>query len=289
MINFRYHLVSLAAVLLSLAAGVALGAGVLDESSSSTTSSGDTRVDPAVQAFDAAFADSAAPAFVANTLTERRIVIITTPGARTAEVEDLAARVTAAGGTVVGEVALTAKLLESNNRQFAESVAQQSAPEVPGVAEGGDSYDRVGAALARSMMSPEGGPLDETATTIRSAFDQGGLIDLPDAPDQSADLALVVVGPSPADDARGDILADITAQLTAAGGAAAVVGPSVTSVGGGVLDLVRNSDEIDAFATADVTETAAGRVLAVWALAQAAGGTTGSWGTSRSADGQLPQ
>lgn len=289
MINFRYHLVSLGAVLLALAAGVALGAGVLDRSSSSTTATGESRVDPAVQAFDAAFADSAAPGLVASSLADRRIVIITTPGARTVETEDLAARATAAGGTIVGEIALTAKLLESNNRQFAESVAQQSAPDVADVTEAGDSYTRVGAALARAIMSPEGGALDETATTIRSAFDQGGLIDLPNAPDQTADVALVVVGPSPADSARGTILADITAQLVAAGTGAAVVGPSVTSVDGGVLDQVRRSEQVTTFATADVTETAAGRVLAVWALAQAASGTTGSWGTARSADGQLPE
>ena len=35
MINFRYHLVSIAAILLALAAGIALGSGPLDDAGSS--------------------------------------------------------------------------------------------------------------------------------------------------------------------------------------------------------------------------------------------------------------
>ncbi|GAA1734474.1 copper transporter [Aeromicrobium alkaliterrae] len=286
MINFRYHVVSLAAVFLALAVGVALGVAFVDSDDNGAGGGGDSRADTAEQAFETAFADASA-GIVGQGLADRRVVVVTTPGARTSEVEDLTARISDAGGSVVGEVALTTKLLDSANRQFAESIAQQSAGDVPGVQSGEDSYTRIGAALARALMGdPE---LDEQASTIRSAFEQGGLIDLPSAPTERADLALVVIGPSSADSARGEILAAVTSQLATSGAGGAVVGPSTTSVDGGVLDQVRSSDGAGSFSTVDVTDLAAGRLISVLALVKSSGGQNGSWGTTRSADGQLPQ
>ncbi len=285
MINFRYHVVSLGAVFLALAVGVALGVAFVD-SDNGGGSGGESRADAAEQAFETAFAD-ASSGLVGTGLAERRVVVVTTPGAKTSEVDDLTARIGDAGGTVVGEVALTAKLLDSANRQFAEQIAEQSAADVPGVQAADDSYTRIGAALARALMGD--GELDEQASTIRSAFEQGGLVDLPTAPTQSADLALVVIGPTSADSARGEILAAVTSQLATSGAGGALVGPSTTSVDGGVLDQVRSSDGSGSFSTVDVTDLAAGRLVSVLALVRSASGENGSWGTTRSADGQLPQ
>lgn len=285
MINFRYHVVSLGAVFLALAVGVALGAAFVD-SDNGGAAGGDSRADSAEQAFETAFAD-ASSGLVGTGLTDRRIVVVTTPGAKTSEVDDLSARIGDAGGTVVGEVALTTKLLDSANRQFAEQIAEQSAADVPGVQAADDSYTRIGAALARALMGD--GELDEQASTIRSAFAQGGLLDLPTAPTQSADLVLVVIGTTSADSARGEILADVTSQLATSGAGGALVGPSPTSVDGGVLDQVRSSDGSGSFSTVDVTDLAAGRLVSVLALVRSASGQNGAWGTTRSADGQLPQ
>ncbi|MFT4188999.1 MAG: copper transporter [Aeromicrobium sp.] len=285
MINFRYHVVSLVAVLFALLIGFFAGWAVLDPDS--VEGGGvSPQADSAEQAFESAFADASA-GLVGTGLAERRVLVVTTPGARSSEVDDLAKRIGAAGGTVVGEVALTTKLLDSANRQFAESIAAEAAKDVPGVASSDDSYVRVGAALARALMG--GAELDEQASTIRAAFEQGGLIDLPTAPTQGADLVLVVIGPSSADGARGEILADVTSQLATSGAGGAIVGPSTTSVDGGVLEQVRASDRAGTYSTVDVTDLATGRLVAVWALVRSAGGTNGAWGTTRSADGQLPQ
>ncbi|MFT4298583.1 MAG: copper transporter [Aeromicrobium sp.] len=285
MINFRYHIISLGAVFLALAVGVVFGVVVVGADDSSGES-GENRADAAEQAFESAFAD-AASGLVGTNLTNRRILVVTTPGARTSEVDDLTARISTAGGTVVGEVALTTKLLDSANRQFAESIAKQSAGDVPGVQNGEDSYSRIGAALARAFIGDA--EIDEQASTIQSAFDQGGLLDLPTAPTQRADLALIVIGPTAADSVRGEIIADVAAEMATAGAGGAVVGPSTTSVDGGVLDQVRSSDRIGSFATVDVTDLAAGRLVAVWALVRSAAGENGSWGTTRSETGRLPR
>ena len=84
-------------------------------------------------------------------------------------------------------------------------------------------------------------------------------------------------------------LADLTAQLATSGAGGALVGPSTTSVDGGVLDQVRSIDGSGSFATVDVTDLAAGRLVSVLALVRSASGENGAWGTTRSADGQLPQ
>jgi hypothetical protein len=57
-INFRYHLVSIAAVLLALAAGIALGSGPLDDATSGLTenSRSDTAADPALARFETGYA-----------------------------------------------------------------------------------------------------------------------------------------------------------------------------------------------------------------------------------------
>ena len=57
-ISFRYHLVSIAAVLLALAAGVALGAGPLDDNTvlSGNSSDSGTSADPAIARFESGYA-----------------------------------------------------------------------------------------------------------------------------------------------------------------------------------------------------------------------------------------
>lgn len=289
MIPFRYHVTSLIAVFFALAIGGVVGAGVFKSSDTTADSRGDTRLDPAVVAFENGYADRTSGALLSGVLSGTQVLVVTAPGARAVEVEDLTAKIQEAGGSVTGEVALTGKLLDAANRQFVEGVAQQSAAGVEGLSTDGSSYTRVGSALARALIGRDDLTLDEAAGTIRAAFDEAGLIDLTRAPAGRADLVLVVTGSSSAGNARGSILADLTGQFAAAGRGAALVGPSLTSVDNGVIAQARSSEAADGFATVDVTDTASGRVVAVIALARAAQGDNGSWGSSRSDDGPLPE
>lgn len=289
MINFRYHIVSLAAVFLALAAGIAIGAGLLDDAGSGGGEGGEARIDPALVSFESSYAASTAGPLLDNRLNGATVVVVTMPGARAAEVKGLVANVRTAGGTVVGEVAMTGKLLDAANRQFAEGVAQEAAADVDGVDAAGDSYGRIGTALARAFLASSTEDVDQTATTIRTAFAEGGLIDLPSTPDRRAQLALVVAGPSASDSARGDIIAQLTQAFAQNSRGALLAGPSLTSADGGVVAVARNNDASSSFSTVDVTDTAAGRVVAIVALAKAAAGDNGAWGTTRSANGALPQ
>lgn len=289
MISFRYHLVSVAAVLLALAAGIALGAGPLDDN---TILSGDdnagSSADPAIARFESGYAARTSGALLKGVLKSRSVVVLTLPGARAEETKDIRADIEKAGADVTGEVQLTGKLVDPANRQFAEGVAQQSASDVKGVTDAGESYGRIGAALGRSVLGKSGKNLDTTANTISSAFVEGELVTYAAKPEKFADLAVVVSGPGRAGDS-GSVAAQLAKAIDGSGRGAVLAGPSTSSQDGGVLAALRGSDAASQVSTVDVTDTAAGRVVVSLALAREADGQSGSWGTSRSADGAVPR
>ena len=291
MISFRYHLVSVAAILIALAAGIALGSGPLDDAGESLR--GDTGVaetDPALVSFENGFAGRTAEGLLKDRLKGQSVVVLTVPGASQGEVTDVANDLQLAGAEVTGQVELTSKLLDSAGRQFAEGVAEQSAADVPGVSEAADSYGRIGAALGRSLLADETAPADQTALTIRSAFSEGDLISLTAPPANVATLAVLVTGPERAGTAdRSTVIAALAGALNETGKGVVVAGPASSSTDGGAVKAVRDGAFATSVSTVDVTDTAAGRIVTVLAAAAQAGGQPGAWGTSRSTGGALPQ
>lgn len=293
MINFRYHLVSIAAILLALAAGIALGSGPLDRASSSQDSDSGgstTTVDPALASFESAYAARTSAPLLKNVLKNQSVVVITVPGSSAAEVRGISADLKSAGAEVTGEVELTAKLLDPSGRGFAEGIAQQAASDVPGVSAAGDSYGRIGAAIGRAFLGAKTVPVDQTATTISSAFKQGALLSLTTAPKKRATLAVVVTAPERAGGSdQSSVIAALAGTLGGTSKGVVVAGPSSSSTDGGAVKAVRDGSSASKVSTVDVTDSPAGRVLTALAAAQTAGGKPGAWGTSRSADGALPR
>lgn len=291
MINFRYHLVSIAAIMLALAAGIALGSGPLDDAGSALSNDDPTTssVDPAVTSFESAYAARTSSPLIKGALKGQSVVVITMPGASAAEAKSIATLLQQADAEVTGQVELTSKLLSSSNRQFAEGIAQQSAADVPGVTASGDSYGRVGTALGRAILSSKTAAVDPTASTIQSAFVEGDLITLTSTPTKRATLAVVVTAPTTSGSAdQGTVVAALAGALDSSGKGVVVAGPASSSDDGGIVKAVRDSDATSNMSTVDVTDIAAGRVVTVLAMAREASGQSGSWGTSRSADGGVP-
>ena len=189
MITFRYHLVSIAAVLLALAAGVALGAGALDgrfapDREEGSSSGGDS----ALVSFENGYAARTSTGLIEGTLDDRSVVLLTLPGADAEQVAGVRRNLERAGATITGTVALTSKLVDPANRQFAESVTEEAAPDSTG-----EGYARVGAALGRSLLGRAGRELDQTARTTASAFEEGGLTSASAAPERFAGQALSLI------------------------------------------------------------------------------------------------
>jgi hypothetical protein len=217
-------------------------------------------------------------------------VVITVPGSSAADVRGITANLKTAGAVVTGEVELSAKLLDPSGRGFAEGIAQQAASDVPGVSSAGDSYGRIGAAISRAFLSSKSAPVDQTATTISSAFKQGALLTLTAAPKKLATLAVVVTGPERSGGSdQSSVIAALAGTLGGSSKGVVVAGPSSSSTDGGAVKAVRDGSSGATVSTVDVTDSPAGRVLTVLAAAQQVKGQSGSWGTTRSTDGALPR
>lgn len=293
MINFRYHLVSIAAIFLALAAGVALGSGPLDNAKNIIGESKGKAVvadTSDLAGFEAAYAKKTGSTLVAGKLKGQSVVVFTLPGARADQVQGLKSAMTSGGATVTGEVALTSKLLDSTSRQFAEGVTQQAAKGVQGVATAGDSYLRVGSALGRAYLAKKTIAVDAPATTIGSAFTEGGLISVSAKPAQLASIALIVAGPDAANgnQGQGDIMVQLAAGFDSQALGVVLAGPSASSQNGGYLQVLRSSDTASKVSTMDVADSAAGQLIAVLVAAREIANRAGSFGTSRSADGAIP-
>lgn len=292
MINFRFHLVSIAAILIALAAGVALGSGPLDDTGDSLRgddTANQQAADPALAAFESGYAGRTSAALLKDKLKGQAVVVLTVPGTSAADAKGVSSSLQAAGAELTGEVNLTSKLLDASGRQFAEGVAQQAAEGVPGVSAAGDSYGRIGAALGRALMADKTAAPDQVAGTIRSAFSEGDLITLTTAPKKFATLAVLLTGPERTGGAdQSGVIAALAGALNRNGKGVVVAGPSSSSTDGGAVKAVRDSDFATEVSTVDVTDTAAGRVVTALVAAAQAGGQPGAWGTSRSGSGAVP-
>ncbi len=296
MISFRYHLVSIAAVLLALAAGVALGAGPLSDSEriagkSSDGSSVATADLSQLQGFQDAYAAKTGNAMTGDRLKGASVVFFTLPGAEDEQVKGLKSAFKDAGASVAGTVALEPELIDSKGRQFAEGVAQQATKGVKGASTKGESYTRIGSALGRAFLAEKATRRDAGASTIGSAFVEGGLIGLKTTPKQRGELAVMVAGPNKVntDQAQGDIAAALVAAFGRIAKGAMLAGPTAAGDEDGYVEALRADESSADVSSIDVIDAAAGRLVATMVAQRELSGKSGAYGTARSSDGAIPQ
>lgn len=128
MINFRYHLVSLTAVFLALAAGITIGAGVVDRATVTRIEGQLRNVDSRREETNAQndrlktdlgrwtkFSDQASGVVVEGRLTGATVFLVGTTGVDRQLVEDTRDTFTAAGATVDGILWFTSKWALTND------------------------------------------------------------------------------------------------------------------------------------------------------------------------------
>lgn len=297
MISFRHHVVSLVAVLLALAAGVALGAGPLQR--------GDEPERPSVAASRPAdaltaaagddFAAAAAPALLEGRLANAGVALVVMPGADPATVDALRTRAEEAGALVSGTYEVQEALLAPGQQALVDSLGTDLVEQyAPSVDPGSAPYARLGALLARAATSTDtaGQPVDAPATSVRDALAGAGLVTVGgEAPTRRPALALVVLGDDAARGAAAQRSADAVVGDLLAGlrsGAVGVVAAGTTASGdGGQLARLRRDGALAEVTTVDGAERVLGQVTAALALARARTGAAGSFGAS-GADGAVP-
>ena len=309
MISFRYHVVSLVAVLLALATGIVLGGGPLQRDDMSGRSqverAGDltaarARVDAAQRglAFADAYALATADALVERRLAGRAVTLVRLPGADVATVAELTEMVERAGAAVTAQVGFSNRLLDVANRQLVEELATQmrvSAKRAVKVPPDATGYERLALLVAHAVASTRdaGAAVDNAGESILAGVSTAELVRSQGKVETRGSVVLVLAGApyGTADqrDGAARILATMVSALDARSDGVVVAGPAASAAGDGLVGALRADPKTASrVSTVDVTERVAGVVVAVLALAEQAAGATGHYGSLASADGPVP-
>jgi outer membrane murein-binding lipoprotein Lpp len=306
MISLRSHAISLAAVFLALAIGVALGSGLL----SNTVLSGlrddkhelqnqiDTLTDDnnalneklsAAGEFDAQMASR----ILRDSLAGKSVVVFLTPDAADDDVDGLTRLVGEAGGTVTGTVALTTEFVNANSAEKLLSVV--NSPIVPAgkqlsttsVDQGSQAGDLLGIALLINK-DPKVTVVDDTQRdTVLATLRDTGFITYGTERVGAANTALIVTGGALGDDAgnQGSTVARFAAGLAPHGSGTVLVGRDGSASGTAAVAVARSDAALSAtVSTVDDIDSESGRLTSVLALGDLTnGGKPGQYGIGQGA------
>jgi hypothetical protein len=298
-IDFRYHLVSIAAVFLALAVGIVLGSGPLKDDISGfledrTAQLAKEKVDlqhqiSALRNDQSAYEDFAKltqPVLVENLLNDRVVTLFVLPDASGDQVNAVKSAIEEGGGTVGEEVEIKSAWSDPGQRDVLARVAED-------VTKGGranDTYALASEALAQAVMVPggraTGDPYQEGGLTLGS-FEQAGLISADEAEVIRGDAAVVVGPATPVTDA--DLtLVPLLSALDQAGAGTVLAAPNGSADGDGIVAALRASDANGTVSSVDRLDTTSGVTVTILALAEQLAGGVGQYGTGPDANGPAP-
>jgi hypothetical protein len=306
-IDFRYHVVSLVAVLLALATGILVGSSLLNqpliESLNATTDSLAREKEDLRRQLTASrnqvvyrdsYAASVAGMIVGQRLAGQRVVLVTLPGASGRDVDALGETLRQAGGTVSGVLAVEPTYFDQAKAPVLDDIVNRLG--LPGVQVAGDSATgRAATHLARALLADgTTGEMDAPAAALVAGFDDAGFV-RPARGLQRGELAVLVSGPPEATggEAQTRVNSEVVVlarALDAAGAGVVLAGPELAAQDGGALAALRSDrDGSDEVSTVESVSSPFGRIAAVFALVEQAGGKAGQYGSTGGADRPLPE
>jgi hypothetical protein len=309
-IDFRYHVVSLVAVLLALATGILVGSSLLNQPlietlNATTDSLAREKEDLRRQltesqdqvAYRDAFGSSVAGLVVGQRLAGRRVLLVTLPGASGRDVDAMSATLRQAGGTVTGRLNVESAYFDPTKAAALDGLTARLA--LPGVAPSGSTPpQRAAGQLARALLSntDDRPQLDSAGSALLTEFDRAGFISGGARGAQTLQrggLAVFIVGePQDTGEALGRVNSDVVAMaraFDAASHGVVVAGPLRAAQDGGALAALRDDrDGSDEVSTVDPVTSPFGRVAVVLAVAEQAAGGSGQYGSTGRTDGPLP-
>ena len=286
MISYRHHVVSLVAVFLALAAGVALGGGPLsdlarDPATTSAKATVQRQEAQRVASFGDDFATAGAATLYDGRLEDQSVAILTLPGADEDVVSGLAGQVEGAGGTVSGTYDAQPVLVDADEKSLVDTMGSQLMTTLgdDAVSTDASTYPRLGQLIGLALAAPDGSPKD--ATSIRQSLAGADLLSSP-ADARPASLVLVVLG----DDVDDAILSGLLSGLAAKATGVVVAGDAASGVDGD-LHALREEPVAADVTTIDGVDVVVGQVTTVLALARSLEVSGGAFGASGS-DGAVP-
>lgn len=295
MIDFRYHLVSIIAVFLALAIGIAVGANALRPATEAFLSKAATAVTQKNKSLtqqnatlqqqinaDQAFAQAAAPRLLGHLLTGQSAVVVTAAGADSSTISGVETALRQAGATVTGQVNLSSQFFDTSapTEEALSTLAQQLKPagvSLPGQAPDAQIAGQQAAAqlIAASLIN-KNGPALTTAQDqdILNGFANQGYLQVSAGNGGTtlppATLAVVVIPSAPP--AAGDSspanlgLIAVAVQLQETGRGTVLAGPVAGAGSGSAIDEVVNGSA--QVSTVDNADTEVGQIVVAQTLAE---------------------
>ena len=300
MISFRYHLVSVIAVFLALALGIIIGTTALNgpittdlRKQVNTLKSDRTSLANQVKALQTQvggasdFAAAYGPSIVTGTLDKQNVLVVAMPGASSTTRDGVEKELQQAGAKIVGRLSLTPSYVDEHRGNNVVSLATTNHPTCITLPEVSDPGQLGGAVLAGVLL----GHCQKTdLDSVIAGFSALHMLSVDDNDIQGSTTVVVIgTGALPQGDyGAGMELAFVTA-LQQAGGHVVVAGNSASATQSGLVASVRaSSDDKQAVATVDNSDTAIGQVSTVLALVNAINSNIGHYGTAKSADSLFP-
>jgi len=302
MISFRFHLLSLTAVFLALALGIAIGATVVDRATVDALQGRLDNVEARVRSTDARntqlrndldewgkFADQSGDDLVAGRLTGTRVMVLAVRGLDKATIDRMRQSIVAAGAELEGTVWFTSKL------QLDKPADVNNLSSILGVANAlPDQLRRaVVARLASSWAgSGEDNPLPDLLTSAFLEFEPPASVPVdPTTLPRRETRFLVVTGPKP--DVPNDQLAiPLATQLAHSFPVrvlAAEPGGKDQPATPFVAALRQNGSVASLLSTVDNMADYRGRIATVLALADLSRGKVGHYGSEAHASRLIPE
>jgi Copper transport outer membrane protein, MctB len=300
-ISFRYHIVSIVAVFLALALGIVVGTTALN---GPITKDLRNQVNDVKKQRDALavqvkllqgqvddagqFAATYGTQLVAGSLKDKNILEVVLPGTTNEMQDGMSQQISAAGGKLSGKVTLTKTYLDPSGSTGINSLATGSARPISWTAPETSNADQLGGSLLAFVLLGKGEQTD--LTQVLGGFSQLHMVNL-DGQDITPSTTVVVLGHGaiPPKDYAGSAELALVSALAQAGGHVVVAGDKDSASEGGLVARVRDSKTSrSAVTTVDDADNSFGQVSAVLALAGAAKGLVGHYGTEQGADALFP-
>lgn len=305
MINFRYHVVSLAAVFFALAVGLVVGTAAfngpaaeqlgdqVDSMSRQNTALRDENghlKDEAEQVEK--WAAEATPYLVGDKLSNRRVLVITTSDADKDYVDDMLAALDLANVKITARIAVLKKFVDpASNKELLDLPDLTVLPGVTGLPGNSNGVETSSALLAAALVDRPTAVNGDDRRKVLAAYKEAGyLIPTPDV-SGPAEAVLVLTGaPYAEKDASrlNGALKFLVEQFDKAG--PAVVAGTSTGGDGNLIVQVRGDSTLGRqVSTVDNVASPQGRAATMLALVDQLRGVSGHYGVGSGASALLPK
>ncbi len=294
MINFRYHVISVIAVVLGLGAGLGLGMASQRRLSpdQATLQQRNQHLRAQLDELGGALAGQAdltrqlAPAVLHRRLAGTSVVLLSTP-AGSGYVDPVASMLAMAGAAITGRIEMTDQFGAPTRADELLDLAQTAWP--PGVTTGlpvtGDGVAASSSLLADVLLRRTPEVPDGDRRSVLSAYASEGFLVTRREVVAAADAIVVVAGaPAAGPDAqpRNRALVTLVGALGHAG-RCVVSGPTAAGEGNLVAQVRADQELATMVSTVDNVTTATGQLVTAWAVADLSTGRVGHYGTAAGA------